>query len=438
MKNRSLHQLYNLIDTGGGDSGFNLLYGKEWLQDQKQRYLNLLKWAEDRFGQSTALFISAPGRTELGGNHTDHNNGRVLAAAVDLDCVALVTPRNDNSVELYSEELDHHVRVDLDKLDPDSAEQGTPESLIRGIAAALQKQSCPVGGFSGIVSSTCKPGSGLSSSAAFSVLAGTAFTHFYDNRPVNPIGIAHLARYAENVFFGKPCGLMDQVSSAVGGIVAIDFNNPAEPIVTRISTQFDTSGYQLVIVDTGESHAELTAEYAAIPDEIAQALQAFNKTAARGLSMNDIFQRLPEIRSRAGDRALLRLMHFVSEDERAHRQAEALQQDRFPDFLELVKQSGASSCNLLQNCVPPAEQKNQGILLALALTTLISPDAVCRVHGGGFAGTIQAYIPTAEFTQYKQLMESLFGDSSVLPVQTGRPGISLLSEEGWYFPSDEA
>jgi len=436
--NRSLQRLYTLIDSGEGDDGLVLLYGKEQLQEQKKRYLNLLSWAENWFDETELLFVSAPGRTELGGNHTDHNNGRVLAAAVDLDCVALVSLGKDKSVDLYSEELDHHIRVDLEEMEPDSAELGTPESLVRGVAAALQIQACAVGGFTGIISSTCKPGCGLSSSAAFSVLVGTVFSHFYDSSPVDPMRVASLARYAENVFFGKPCGLMDQVSSAVGGIVGIDFENPEEPIVTRVSTHLKFPGYQLVIVDTGESHAQLTAEYAAIPNEIAQALQVFNRAVARGLSMDDVLNRLPEIRARAGDRALLRLMHFVNEDQRALQQAEALRHNRFSDFLEMVKQSGVSSCSLLQNCVSPAEQKNQGILLALALTAQMSPDSVCRVHGGGFAGTIQTYIPTAESAHYRQFMESLFGDSAVIPVKTGRPGISLLSEKGWFFPTDEA
>lgn len=434
--NGSLQLLHKLIDSGACDSGFVRLYGEDRLQVQKQRYSTMLSWASARFAESAALFVSAPGRTELGGNHTDHNNGRVLAAAVDLDCVALVTPNDANTVDLYSADLDHHINLDLSILEPQTAEPGTPEALVRGIAAALKNQSCTIGGFTGIVDSTCKPGSGLSSSAAFSLLAGAAFAYFYNQQRVRPIELAHAARSAENVFFGKPCGLMDQLSSAVGEVAAIDFKNPEEPIITKITAEFDKSDFQLVIIDTGSSHAELTPEYAAIPHEIQQALQVFGRPAARGLSMEDIFDRLAEIRTRAGDRALLRLMHFVCEDDRAHRQAEALQQGRFSDFLELVKQSGASSCNLLQNCVPQSESRNQGVLLALALTTQICPGAICRVHGGGFAGTIQAYIPRPAFENYKLRMESVFGDCSVLPVKIGRPGISLLSETGWSFPAD--
>ena len=433
----SVQQLHKLIDSGDCDNGFARLYGTNGLPAQKQRYCNMLAWASERFAESAALFVSAPGRTELGGNHTDHNNGRVLAAAVDLDCVALVTPNDDKAVNVYSAELDRHINLDLNILEPQTGEYGSPESLVRGVAAGLKNMSCTVGGFTGIVNSTCKPGSGLSSSAAFSLLVGTAVAHFYSDQNISPVNLAHAARYAENVFFGKPCGLMDQVSSAVGEVVAIDFKDPEEPIITRVAANFDKSDFQIVIIDTGSSHAELTPEYAAIPDEIEQALQVFNRQAARGLSMEDIFGQLPEIRSRAGDRALLRLMHFVCEDERAHQQANALQQGRFYDFLELVKQSGASSCNLLQNCVPQSESRNQGVLLALALTAQICPGAACRVHGGGFAGTIQAYIPRHEIERYKLLMESVFGDTSVLAVKIGRPGISLLSETGWYFPTDK-
>lgn len=435
--NRSFQQLRQLIESGAADHGFVRLYGTSTLASQKQRYRTMLDWADKHLSGSTPVFISAPGRTELGGNHTDHNNGRVLAAAVDLDCVALVCPNKDMTVNLFSDEFDRSIRVDLTFLEPQETERETPEALVRGVAHAQVRKSLAIRGFSGIVDSTCKPGSGLSSSAAFSVLAAATFAKVCANHPIDPVALAQSARYAENVFFGKPCGLMDQMSSAVGEIIGIDFKNPEEPVITRITADFDSTEFQLVIVDTGSSHAELTHEYAAIPAEISQALKIFNRSVACGLTMPEILHRVSEIRTEAGDRALLRLMHFVCEDERTGKQSEALQQGRIKDYLELVRQSGESSCNLLQNCVPGSENRNQGILLALALTKQICPDGYCRVHGGGFAGTIQAYIPRKRIDHYERFMKSVFGDRAVIRVRTGRPGISVLSEGGWHFPTDE-
>ena len=434
--NRSFQQLRHLIESGAADRGFVRLYGTSTLASQKQRYRTMLDWADKHLSGSTPVFISAPGRTELGGNHTDHNNGRVLAAAVDLDCVALVCPNKDMTVNLFSDEFDRSIRVDLTSLEPQEAERETPEALVRGVAHAQVRKSLAIRGFSGIVDSTCKPGSGLSSSAAFSVLAAATFAKVCANH-LDPLALAQSARYAENVFFGKPCGLMDQMSSAVGEIIGIDFKNPEEPVITRITADFDSTEFQLVIVDTGSSHAELTHEYAAIPTEIKAALKIFDKSIARGLTMPEILHRASEIRAEAGDRALLRLMHFVSEDERAGKQSEALQQGRITDYLELVQQSGETSCNLLQNCVPSSENRSQGILLALALTKQICPDGYCRVHGGGFAGTIQAYIPRKRIDHYERFMKSVFGDRAVIRVRTGRPGISVLSKGGWHFPADE-
>lgn len=430
----SLSQLHDRIISGDQDAGFIRLYSQDGLQHQKQRYCRMLEWAQVQLPGTNGCFISAPGRTELGGNHTDHNNGRVLAAAVDLDCVALVSPDQSLHVELYSEELKRTIKLDLDDLTVNSGERGTPESLIRGIAAAFQDRSQPIGGFRGIINSSFKPGSGLSSSAAFSVLIGAVFTQLFSDTPLSPVALAQAARYAENSFFGKPCGLMDQMSSAVGEIISIDFKNPDDPVITKIIGDFNDSRYQLTVLDTGSSHAELTPEYAAIPEEIGQALEVFDRSVARGLTIQDVIVRAPQIREHAGDRALLRLLHFIEEDRRAQQQADALQRGDFSEFLRLVKQSGDSSCKLLQNCVPHSDIRNQGVLLALALTPQVCPGAICRVHGGGFAGTIQAYIPTPDTEHYKQTMEEIFGRDSVLPVKTGRPGVCVLSADGWYFP----
>ena len=272
-----------------------------------------------------------------------------------------------------------------------------------------------------MVDSTCKPGTGLSSSAAFSVLIGGIFSVLEDEAP-EPLQLARDGQLAENEFFGKPCGLMDQLSSAAGYTLGIDFADPANPAATKIDTDFEDWGYRLVIIDTGGSHSDLTEEYAAVPEEIGRVTQFLKRDKARGLSVADLLEQVSALRTEAGDRALLRVLHFITEDLRAARQTDALLQRDYEQFLQLVRQSGNSSCTLLQNCSSSKNSREQGILLAIALTEQLFPRAVCRVHGGGFAGTAQAYVPKDQYDDYQLLMKQVFGEGSLIPVLTGRPG----------------
>ncbi len=429
------------LRSGRADDGLRRLYGTSALAFQKKRYLQLSATAQEQELGGNCLLVSAPGRTELGGNHTDHNNGRVLAAAVDLDCVAIAAPLDEPVVYLSSSDYPETIRVELKELAPLPAERARPLVLIRGTAAA-RANSCrqkagqrtrPIGGFSGVVHSTCRPGTGLSSSAAFTLTVGTIFSLLYDDELPNPVQLAGDAQYAENNYFGKPCGLMDQLSSAVGSTLAIDFKNPQQPVISRINSNFEDSGYRLLLIDTGASHVELTADYAAVPEEIARCTRILGTDKARGLRLQDLVPRLAELRRQAGDRALLRLIHFIAEDQRAARQAESLGTADFKTYLELVRASGRSSCELLQNCSTPADSHEQGILLAIALTDHYFPGAVCRVHGGGFAGTVQAYIDQAAAADYILFMERVFGSGSVLPVRIGRPGLCWFDGSNWSF-----
>jgi galactokinase len=378
-----------------------------------------------------------PGRTELGGNHTDHNNGRVLASAVDLDCIGLGMATDDNLVTIHSAGHPEPIRVDLDTLQPQHDERSTPQALIRGIAAARNERNSRIGGFSALVHSTCRPGTGLSSSAAFSVLIGGIFATLFDAQPPAPLQLARDGRFAENRYFGKPCGLMDQLSSAVGYTLGIDLQDPETPHITRLEADFSGFGYHLVIIDTGTGHSDLTGEYGAVTGEIGQAVEVLGATRARGITVDEVMEKLSDIRRRAGDRALLRLLHFITEDQRAADQINALQRGDCATFLELVKNSGNSSCRLLQNCTSASSTRDQGILLATALTQLHFPKAVCRVHGGGFAGTVQAYVPKNQFDDYNQLMEQVFGEGALLPVVTGRPGFCWLDQHGWMFTGEQ-
>ncbi|MGI9537810.1 MAG: galactokinase, partial [Desulfocapsaceae bacterium] len=284
-----------------------------------------------------------------------------------------------------------------------------------------------------MVDSTCKPGTGLSSSAAFAVLIGGIFASL-EKESLDPVQLARDGQFAENNFFDKPCGLMDQLSSAAGYTLGIDFKDPANPAITRIETRFEDWDYRLLIIDTGGSHSNLTAEYAAVTQEIGWATRILNRDKARGLSVTDVLEQITALRAGAGDRAVLRLLHFITEDRRAADQTDALLKCDFNRFLDLVKQSGDSSCKLLQNCSSAQNTREQGILLAMSLTDQLFPKAVCRVHGGGFAGTVQTYVPKDRFDDYQLLMERVFGERAVIPVVTGRPGYCFFAEDGWVFP----
>lgn len=422
--------IISAIFSGELDASFAALYGKGAVPEQKRRYLQLLNNLVDGDADVLGLMVSAPGRTELGGNHTDHNNGNVLAAAVDLDCVAAVAPINTAEIILISDEYQDEIRIDLTELEPQPDEYGTAEALVRGMASVFYQETGQIGGVRGYLSSTCKPGTGLSSSAAFSVLIGGILNFLYGAKSLSAERIAHLAKEAENRFFGKPCGLMDQMSSSVGGTLAIDFLKHDTPIIHRVAVSAAASGYKLMVIDTGGSHIELTADYAAIPNEIRRATEVFGRDVARGLTREEVIEKLPLLRERAGDRAVLRLLHFIEENDRAVDQATALKNGDFTRYLELAGASGESSAMLLQNCSSSGSTTEQGILLALALTKLLCPSAVARVHGGGFAGTIQVYVPEREVSHYTEQMENVFGRSSVIPLLIGRPGVIGLNGNG--------
>ncbi len=424
------------ISSGQMDNHFITLYGHGNTTPQKRRYLRLLDLLEvDKPGAQT-LIINGPGRTELGGNHTDHNNGCVLAAAVDLDCVAAITPVESKVVSLHSEDYPSPIRVDLRHLEPQPEEQGTPEALVRGVAAAFFNRTgiIPRRGFHGRLHATCLPGTGLSSSAAFSVTVAAAFNFLFYKGILSADSLAVMARDAENIFFGKPCGLMDQMASAIGGTIFADFYEPENPKVQKIDCSPAEISYRLVIIDTGGSHVELTSEYSAIPEEIQAAAAVLGQPYGRGVSLDMLLAGINDIRDQAGDRATLRLLHFIEENDRAQTMAGLLQKGIYPDYLKCVEASGMSSCQLLQNCATVTSSREQGILLALAFSPRICPQAVSRVHGGGFAGTVQSYVPEEDFDNYCIAMERIFGKGSVIPVRIGRPGVCGLNGEELILP----
>ncbi len=397
------------------------LYGDD-AAAQLKRYVGLADAAASGAPKAELRFYSAPGRTELGGNHTDHNRGRVLCAAVRLDAVACVAASSDQVVRLESEGYPDPIVVDLASLTPVPAERGTTAALVRGVAKAMAGRGAALVGFSGRMSSSVLPGSGLSSSAAVEVLLGTVMADLA-GLDVPAVEIAKMGQYAENEYFGKPCGLMDQTASAVGGIASIDFAEPSEPKVEQVEYDFSKKGYDLVVVNTGGNHADLTADYAAIPTEMKAAAAVLGARYLGEVKGVDIVARGPEIRQACGDRAFLRAMHFAAENERVLAMAKALDDDRLEAYLKLVRKSGRSSWELLQNVYAPSVPDDQGLSVALSLSqNYIGGDGAWRVHGGGFAGTIQAYLPHKRTAGYLELMTRYFGPASVIPISVRERG----------------
>ena len=355
---------------------------------------------------------SAPGRTEICGNHTDHQHGRVLAGAVDLDFLACAAPNGTNTIRFQSEGWPL-VEVNLDTLEPKEEEKESTASLVRGMAAQAAQRGYPVSGFDVYATSEVLPGSGLSSSAACEVLLGVIENHLFCRDELDPVTIAQMGQKAENIYFGKPSGLMDQTASSVGGAVAIDFADPAAPVVRTVAVDLAGLGYALCIIDSGASHADLTAEYAAVPQEMGAVAAYFGKQVLREVEEDQVIQALPQLRKAVGDRAVLRALHFFADDKRVKLEADALEQGDMDTFLEVVKQSGRSSWDLLQNITPIGAVKEQAMAVALTVAErALSGRGACRVHGGGFAGTIQAFVPLDLLESFRKQVEACLGEGS--------------------------
>ncbi|HHX21594.1 MAG TPA: galactokinase [Clostridiales bacterium] len=386
------------------------LYGSQRQAQQQQRYLDLVDNHQDTFGNREQLYIvSAPGRTEIVGNHTDHNHGKVLAAAVNLDTLAVVSPREDMRACVHSQGYPV-VDVDLNILTPQTQERGTSAALVRGVAARMAALGYKVGGFDAVVVSDVLGGSGLSSSAAYEVLVCAILDRLYNGFTVSPVVRAQIAQYAENEFFGKPCGLMDQMASSVGGLVAIDFGGET-PVITPLTYGFAQRGHALVMVNTGGSHDDLVAEYAAIRSEMLQVAQFLGQATLRDCTRDQLNAHMPRLRETVGDRAILRSMHYFNENDRVDQAVQALKEDNLPMFLEQVNGSGRSSWEWLQNISASAHHQPMALALALA-EGLLAGNGARRVHGGGFAGTTLNFVPDKLRTHFIAGMDSVFGQGA--------------------------
>ena len=397
------------IEEGKLDATLNDIYHET--VKERERYIVLLKKFIEQYSDLDVEIYSAPGRSEIGGNHTDHQHGKVLAGAINLDMICVVSFQDEPTVELISEGFNIKP-VDISDLAVHEDEKGTSEAIIRGIAASFVNRGKKVSGFKGVMTSLVLGGSGLSSSAAFESLVGSIFSYGLNDGSVDAVEIAKIGQYAENIYFGKPCGLMDQTACSVGGFVYIDFAN--EPIVKPVDFDMTITGYSLCIVDTKGSHADLTPEYAAIPSEMKEIARYFGKEYLNDINPDDFYKSLKELRKLGNDRSVVRAYHFINENTRVVKQVEALEAKDFNRFLTLVKESGNSSYKYLQNVYAVSDARKQELSLSLALAEHILEDkGVARVHGGGFAGTIQAYVKNEDVPEFKKAMNDLFGEGSV-------------------------
>ena len=381
------------------------------LDYQRERYVKAINKYVSLYGDTDVEIYSAPGRSEVGGNHTDDQHGCVLAAAVNLDAIAVVG-RVDNKIKVLSDDFDI-APINLEDLEIKKAEEGTSEALIRGVCARLKELGYNVGGFNAFITSDVLMGAGLSSSAAFETIIGTIISGLYNDMTIDPVVIAQVGQYAENVYFGKPCGLMDQCASSVGSLINIDFNDVAKPIVNKVDVDFSKFGHSLCIVDTKGSHADLTDEYAAIPMEMKKVANYFGKEFLREVDEEDFFNDIAGARKACQDRAVLRAIHLFEENKRVDQEVKALNNSDFETFKKVVKESGDSSYKFLQNVYANCDVQNQSVSIGLAMSEkIIGRNGVCRVHGGGFAGTIQAFVKDEFVTAYKTEIERVFGKGS--------------------------
>ena len=401
--------LLHSLCKGRYDKALAALYGDA--AAARERAIRLAETFSDSYPDTAdAILFSAPGRTELGGNHTDHQHGHVLCASVDMDMLACAAPNGLQVIRLHSEGY-APLQIDISDLGPQESEKNTTVALIRGVAARIAALGYPLSGFDACMTSNVLSGSGLSSSAAFEVLLGNIVNYFFCGGALDSIEIAKISQYAENVYFGKPCGLMDQMGCSVGGAIAIDFADPASPVVKKAGYDFDRSGHALCIIDTGSCHADLTDDYAAIPREMGVVAAHFGKNVLREVPEAEFLSAIPALRRSCGDRAVLRAMHFYDDDRAAQDEAAALEAGDFERFLTLVNASGNSSAQLLQNVCPFSNPREQAVLLSIALAKkLLQGKGAVRVHGGGFAGTIQAFVPMEMLNAFQQGMEAVLGE----------------------------
>lgn len=390
------------------------LYGENAVKENVKRYQELLISYGNKFPEEEVFLFSSPGRTEISGNHTDHNHGKVLAGSINLDCVGIAARNNSSKVNIISETYNQNFVIDLDDLRPSEKMAGTID-LVKGLLKGFLEEGYEIGGFNAYVSTNVISAAGVSSSASFEMLLCAIINKFFNGSKMDVVDYAHIGKYAENVYWDKASGLLDQMACAAGGLVTIDFKNPASPVVEKIDFDFASQNHSLIIVNTGKGHADLSAEYSSVPEEMKKVAQFFGKEVCAELTEQDVLDHLDEVRDFAGDRSVLRALHFFEENKRVEAEVSALKENRFEDFLKNITASGNSSWKWLQNCFTNTSYQEQGITVALALTELFleqKKKGACRVHGGGFAGVIMAMLPNELVEEYIAYIEKYMGEGN--------------------------
>ncbi|MCI5654741.1 MAG: galactokinase [Lachnospiraceae bacterium] len=390
------------------------LYGKAAVAENQKRYEDLVGKFVKEFGEKDLYLFSSPGRTEISGNHTDHNHGKVLAGSINLDCVGVAAVNDTNFVNIVSETFNQSFTIDLNHLEPSDRMAGTVD-LVKGLLKGFEKSGYEVGGFDAYVTSNVISAAGVSSSASFEMLLCSMLNTFFNAGKMDTVAYAHIGKYSENHYWNKASGLLDQMACAVGGLITIDFLEPQAPVVEKIDFDFASQNHSLIIVNTGKGHADLSADYSSVPNEMKKVAQFFGKEVCAEIKEQDVIDHLAELRAYAGDRSVLRALHFFEENKRVEAEVRALKENRFGDFLDGITSSGNSSWKWLQNCYTNSNVQEQGISIALALTEMFIAEkkrGACRIHGGGFAGVIMAMLPNDLVDEYVAYIEKAMGEGS--------------------------
>ena len=426
----NVEQTMEVLNGAGAERLLTELYGADQVEEQRGRYRELLEGYRDKFGDGEVKLFSSPGRTEISGNHTDHNHGKVLAGSINLDCVGVAAVNHSSNVKIVSTTFGQEFTVDLNNLAPSRRKSGT-EDLVKGLLKGFQESGYEVGGFNAYITSNVISAAGVSSSAAFEMLLCSMLNTFFNEGRMDTVAYAHVGKYAENHYWDKASGLLDQMACAVGGLITIDFMEPSDPKVEKIDFDFGSQNHSLIIVQTGRGHADLSADYSAVPSEMKKVAEFFGKDYCSEITEKDVIDNLAEVRKYAGDRSVLRALHFFEENKRVENMVKALKEDRFDVFLENITASGNSSWKWLQNCYTNSNYQEQGITVALALTELFIADkgrGACRVHGGGFAGVIMAMLPNDLVDEYVEYIEKALGKGNAYRMSIRPHGAICFSD----------
>ena len=425
----NISQLKDFLKEKKMDEKFSYIYGNDAysISEAYNRLSYTIKHFESIEKTQEIYVFSASGRTELSGNHTDHNNGCVLTASINLDKLAIVSKRDDNKIVVYTDYSNTPDIIDINDLNINKDEYGKSNALTRGVCTRIKNKGYNIGGCTVTLNNKVLIGSGLSSSASFESLIGEIQNALYNEDKISKVDIAKIGQYAENVYFGKPCGLMDQMGCSVGGIMSIDFKDNDNPIIEKVEYDFESKGYALMIVDAKGDHSGLTNEYAAIREEMNAVANYFGKKVCREITKKELIDNASKLRAEVGDRAIMRAYHFLEENERVINQINALKKDDINTYIKLMNESGLSSFMYLQNCYSVTSSKNMGVALGLTLTKdFLKDEGACRVHGGGFAGTIQALIPVNKVEEYKKYMNSIFGEGSAVKIRVRQSPVCAI------------